>query len=106
MSLSEFAGPCFSPDGRTLFVNIQGDGLTLAISGPFEQLSAAGARIPTGAHAAGGGPDLRRGLRGVSSGLAMLALAAFVRRRRARAQSHRRAYDSRAQPRELSRAAR
>jgi secreted PhoX family phosphatase len=33
---SEFAGPCFSPDGRTLFVNMQGDGLTLAVQGPFD----------------------------------------------------------------------
>ena len=33
VSDSEFAGSCFSPDGSTLFVNIQGDGLTLAISG-------------------------------------------------------------------------
>lgn len=32
---SEFAGVCFSPDGKTLFVNIQGAGLTLAITGPF-----------------------------------------------------------------------
>lgn len=32
---SELAGVCFAPDGRTLFVNIQGSGLTLAISGPF-----------------------------------------------------------------------
>lgn len=31
----EFAGACFSPDGSTLFVNIQGDGLTLAITGPW-----------------------------------------------------------------------
>jgi secreted PhoX family phosphatase len=35
---SELAGPCFSPSGKTLFVNIQGDGLTLAITGPWEQL--------------------------------------------------------------------
>src|SRR5690606_15029643 len=35
LSGSELTGVCFSPDGRTLFVNIQGDGLTLAISGPF-----------------------------------------------------------------------
>ena len=27
---SEFAGATFSPDGKTLFVNIQGPGLTLA----------------------------------------------------------------------------
>jgi secreted PhoX family phosphatase len=39
MSRSEFAGACFSPDGRFLFVNIQEDGLTLAIHGPFEKLS-------------------------------------------------------------------
>ncbi|MFT5130689.1 MAG: secreted PhoX family phosphatase [Rhodothermales bacterium] len=32
---SEFAGSIFSPDGRTLFVNIQNQGLTLAISGPW-----------------------------------------------------------------------
>ncbi len=35
MSKSELAGICFSPDGTTLFVNIQHDGLTLAITGPF-----------------------------------------------------------------------
>jgi hypothetical protein len=32
---SEFAGPTFSPDGRTFFVNIQNPGITLAIWGPF-----------------------------------------------------------------------
>jgi len=32
---SEFAGATFSPDGSTLFVNIQHDGLTLAITGPW-----------------------------------------------------------------------
>ncbi len=32
---SEFAGPTFSPDGKTFFVNIQNPGLTLAIWGPF-----------------------------------------------------------------------
>jgi secreted PhoX family phosphatase len=31
----EFAGATFSPDGRTLFVNLQGAGLTLAITGPW-----------------------------------------------------------------------
>ena len=32
---SELAGACFSPDGKTLFVNIQYPGMTLAITGPF-----------------------------------------------------------------------
>jgi secreted PhoX family phosphatase len=35
VSRSELAGVCFSPDGRTLFVNIYGDALTLAVRGPF-----------------------------------------------------------------------
>ncbi len=33
---SEFAGATFSPDGRTLFVNIQATGQTLAIWGPWD----------------------------------------------------------------------
>ena len=32
---SELAGICFSPDGETLFVNIQYPGMTLAITGPW-----------------------------------------------------------------------
>jgi secreted PhoX family phosphatase len=31
----EFAGVCFSPDGTTMFVNMQSDGRTLAITGPW-----------------------------------------------------------------------
>lgn len=34
---SEFAGSCVSPDGSTLFVNMQGLGLTLAITGPWQR---------------------------------------------------------------------
>jgi uncharacterized protein len=34
---SEFAGSCFSPDGKTLFVNIQTAGLTLAIRGDWNR---------------------------------------------------------------------
>lgn len=34
---SEFAGATFSPDGQWLFVNIQYPGITIAITGPWEQ---------------------------------------------------------------------
>ncbi len=37
ISESELAGACFSPDGTTLFVNIQHNGLTLAVTGPWEK---------------------------------------------------------------------
>ena len=46
LNQKEFAGACFSPDGKTLFVNIQGDtraggpghlGMTFAIWGPWEE---------------------------------------------------------------------
>lgn len=33
---SEFSGANFSPSGKTLFVNIQGPGITLAITGPWK----------------------------------------------------------------------
>ncbi|MFI4859671.1 MAG: alkaline phosphatase PhoX [Phycisphaerales bacterium JB063] len=36
MNGSEFAGSCFSHDGSTLFVNIQSAGITLAITGPWQ----------------------------------------------------------------------
>ncbi|MBL9120475.1 MAG: DUF839 domain-containing protein [Phycisphaerae bacterium] len=32
---SELAGVCFSPDGNTLFVNVQNPGMTVAITGPW-----------------------------------------------------------------------
>ena len=35
---SEFCGACFSPDGKTLFVNVQEPGFTYAITGPWENL--------------------------------------------------------------------
>ncbi|NCO18843.1 MAG: DUF839 domain-containing protein [Gammaproteobacteria bacterium] len=38
-SSAELCGVCFSPDGNTLFVNIQDDGLTLAIHGPFSSVA-------------------------------------------------------------------
>ena len=39
-TISELAGACFSPDGSTLFVNIQTPGMTLAITGPWKDLAA------------------------------------------------------------------
>ncbi|MBS4178820.1 alkaline phosphatase PhoX [Lederbergia citrea] len=38
---SEFTGPIFSPDGNTLFVNIQEPGITFAIWGPFARRNSA-----------------------------------------------------------------
>ncbi len=35
LNASEFAGSCFSPDGSTMFVNIQNPGITLAVRGPW-----------------------------------------------------------------------
>jgi secreted PhoX family phosphatase len=35
LNLSELAGACFAPDGKTLFVNIYDPGITLAITGPW-----------------------------------------------------------------------
>jgi secreted PhoX family phosphatase len=37
----EIAGVCFSPDGKVLFLNLQREGYTLAVTGPFERLSLA-----------------------------------------------------------------
>lgn len=34
---SEVAGVCFSPDGKTMFLNIQYPGMTLAITGPWPE---------------------------------------------------------------------
>lgn len=37
---TELAGACFSPDGRTLFVNAYSPGRTLAITGPWRRFAA------------------------------------------------------------------
>ena len=39
MNRSELCGCCVSPDGSTLFVNVQRPGITMAITGPFRELS-------------------------------------------------------------------
>ena len=40
-NLSEICGPCFSPDGSTLFLNVQNPGITYAITGPWAQMARA-----------------------------------------------------------------
>lgn len=37
MSKRELAGACFSPDGSTLFFNVQNPGYTVALTGPWER---------------------------------------------------------------------
>jgi secreted PhoX family phosphatase len=74
-SPSELAGACFSPDGRVMFVNLQTDGLTLAIEGPFDRELAADARAARERNSSL--PNL-----GLGSGLALLALTAFARTRK------------------------
>jgi secreted PhoX family phosphatase len=79
-SSSEFAGPCFAPDGNTLFVNVQQEGLTLAISGPFAQE----AEVVTGVSHSTRDAESEgcQGVLGMSSGLAALALTALTERKR------------------------
>lgn len=39
MNDSEICGPCFSPDGSTLFFNVQRPGITYAVTGPWAALA-------------------------------------------------------------------
>jgi hypothetical protein len=41
LNVRELAGACFSPDGTTLFLNLQRPGITAAITGPFQKYAAA-----------------------------------------------------------------
>lgn len=75
---SELAGACFSPDGTVLFVNIQRDGLTLAITGPFPAAPAVPGDVPdcdggadtgdTGAADTSGGGEGEGGTTGSGAG--------------------------------------
>jgi hypothetical protein len=61
--LSELAGLCFSPDGRSMFVNVYGAGVTVAVTGPFPRPlpTVVGPEEPWdewGNGGAGGAPDV------------------------------------------------
>ena len=79
---SEFAGPCFSPDGRTFYVNVQDPGHTFAITGPFPRASARGVRqaavsAPRHAWAPDVSGDL--GEQAIKAGMSPYEAAAFDR---------------------------
>jgi secreted PhoX family phosphatase len=75
-STSELAGVCFSPDGKAMFVNMQNDGLTIVITGPFPSRpstssasgsnTTGGATVATGAGGAGAGSGSGSGAAGGS----------------------------------------
>jgi uncharacterized protein len=79
---SEFAGPAFSPDGRTFFLNAQDHQVTYAIWGPFpRQNRAARRQMAVAAPPAGLGPQISGELAEAAQrhGLSVLEAAAFDR---------------------------
>ncbi|MED3645825.1 DUF839 domain-containing protein [Halalkalibacterium halodurans] len=79
---SEFAGPAFSPDGKTFYLNMQTPGITFAIWGPFARRNAA--RQVAMSHAApppGYGPQVSDKLADYAErhGMSPLAAAALER---------------------------
>jgi secreted PhoX family phosphatase len=79
---SEFAGPAFSPDGRTFFLNAQDHQVTYAIWGPFpRQNRAARRQMAAAAPPAGLGPQVSGELAEAAQrhGLSVLEAAAYDR---------------------------
>jgi secreted PhoX family phosphatase len=68
----ELAGPCFSPDGTLLFLNLQSEGTTVVIRGPFAKIPLDRLVEPS---------PVPAGVLGLSGGLTLLALAALRARR-------------------------
>jgi secreted PhoX family phosphatase len=70
----EFSGVCFSPDGKVLFVNMQGRGMTFAITGPFPDVlkggSAGGAGGTAGSSGTAGGATPAGGGGNAAGGMA------------------------------------
>ncbi|WP_423800673.1 alkaline phosphatase PhoX [Neobacillus sp. SAB-20_R2A] len=78
---SELAGPTFSPDGNTLFVNIQEPGQTFAIWGPFQRRNTARAREMSYAAPANLAPQVSEKVAKAAEaqGMSVLEAAAFER---------------------------
>ncbi|MDD9941363.1 MAG: DUF839 domain-containing protein [Myxococcales bacterium] len=83
-SIGEFAGVCFSPDQRTMFVNLQDDGLTLAVRGPFETVLTALSAPSKSGQTSEGFPPFPPGVAGLGTGAGLVAVAAMVARSRKR----------------------
>lgn len=81
LSDSELAGPTFSPDGNTLFVNIQSPGKTFAIWGPFQRRNSARAREMSFAAPANLAPQVseKTAKAAEAQGMSVLEAAAFER---------------------------
>ncbi len=81
LSDSELAGPTFSPDGNTLFVNIQSPGKTFAIWGPFQRRNSARAREMSFAAPANLAPQVSEetAKAAEAQGMSVLEAAAFER---------------------------
>ncbi|WHY02610.1 alkaline phosphatase PhoX [Neobacillus sp. DY30] len=81
LSDSELAGPTFSPDGNTLFVNIQSPGKTFAIWGPFQRRNSARAREMSYAAPANLAPQVSDKVAKAAEeqGMSILEAAAFER---------------------------
>ncbi|MDQ0999653.1 secreted PhoX family phosphatase [Neobacillus niacini] len=78
---SELAGPTFSPDGNTLFVNIQSPGQTFAIWGPFQRRNSARSREMSYAAPANLAPQVSEKVAKAAEaqGMSVLEAAAFER---------------------------
>jgi secreted PhoX family phosphatase len=82
LSMAEFAGPCFSPSGRTFFINVLRPGLTYAIWGPFPRRDPRSrAAMATAAPPAARAPDVSGELveRAERHGLTRLEALAYDR---------------------------
>jgi uncharacterized protein len=78
LSSLELAGVCFSPDGRVLFVNLQHDGIMLAITGPFPRFRIPGVAPKVDLAASSCNANVETPTSGMKNGLASLAATAVA----------------------------